>query len=79
MPTDYTIQIEMEDVHGDWIVVRRLPRLTDERSCADLANRLADDNMIADGADWRVRVWLGHDADAEAEPLCEVGWNEYEP
>ncbi|MEV8639399.1 hypothetical protein AB0395_47880 [Streptosporangium sp. NPDC051023] len=78
MPADYTIQIQMADIEeGDWIV-SRLRNVTDERTPRDLAIATMERNFVADGADWRVRVWLGHDADPDTKPAYEVSWNEYE-
>jgi hypothetical protein len=79
MATDYTIQIDMEDAHGDWSIAHRLPDVTDERDAGSLADWAADTYVVADGADWRIRVWLGHDADADADPVSHLVVNEYEP
>ncbi|MFG3709001.1 hypothetical protein ACGF7U_30330 [Micromonospora sp. NPDC047670] len=79
MPTQYTIQVDMEDVDGNWIIVHRSPDVTDDRDPSSLAHWVADTHVVADGADWRVRVWLGHDAGADTEPVCSLLVNEYEP
>lgn len=76
---EYTIQVEMEDIDGNWMLAYRLPDLTDDRDTGSLADWAADTYPVADGADWRVRVWLGHDADATTEPACQLLVNDYEP
>ncbi|MFI5956176.1 hypothetical protein [Cryptosporangium sp. NPDC051539] len=79
MATDYTVQIECSDYDYDWRVVRRLAHVTDERTSSVLGEWFVQTNWIADGADWRVRIWLGHDADPESKPVYNGGWNDYEP
>lgn len=80
MATDYTIQIETLELDDDtWRVVSRSPQVTDERAANDLGEWVVQDHWIADGADWRVRIWLGHDADPETIPVYHTEWNDYEP
>ncbi|WIM98751.1 hypothetical protein ACTOB_002361 [Actinoplanes oblitus] len=79
MAPDYTIQIESSDYDYDWQVVSRSPHVTDDRDPATLGDAVVEDHWIADGADWRVRIWLGHDADPESKPVYHTGWNDYEP
>ncbi|SHN14131.1 hypothetical protein [Cryptosporangium aurantiacum] len=76
---DYTVQIETSDYDYDWRVVSRWAHVTDDRTPADLGEWVVQTNWIADGADWRVRIWPGHDADPESKPVYDAGWNDYEP
>ena len=76
---DYTIQVDMEDVDGNWLLIHRSTNVTDERDPGSLADWVADNHTVADGADWRVRVWRGHDAGVDTPPVCDLGVNEYEP
>jgi len=79
MAPDYTIQVECSDYDYDWRVVSRSARVTDERPPASLGESVVQSHWIADGADWRVRIWLGHDADPGTQPVFDEGWNDYEP
>lgn len=75
---DYTFQVDMEDDEGDWFLGEPA-RITDDRAPSALADWLADRHAVKDGADWRIRVWHGHDADTDAPPACSLVVNEYEP
>lgn len=75
---DYTIQVDMETHDGEWLPGDR-SNITDERDPAALGDWAADHHTVRDGADWRVRIWLGHDADPESKPVCDLVVNEYEP
>jgi hypothetical protein len=78
MAIDYTVQVDMETVEGDWMPAYRA-NLTDERDPDSLADWVADERVVRDGADWRVRIWLGHDVDVDTDPVIQMVVNEYEP
>jgi hypothetical protein len=75
---DYTVQADMEMADGEWHLGERV-NVTDDRDIEEFADWAATHYTVADGADWRVRVWLGHDAPEDATPVADVGVNWYEP
>ena len=75
---DYTIQVDMDTGEGDWLLGRP-ENITDDRNATEVADWAADHRTVKDGADWRVRVWLGHDAATDTKPVCDLGVCEYEP
>jgi hypothetical protein len=75
---DYTIQVDMEIDDGEWLLGEPM-NVTDDRTAAEVADWAADHHTVKDGADWRIRVWPGHDAATDNPPLCELGVCEYEP
>jgi hypothetical protein len=79
MTNEYTIQLEGMDLNDDWRVIHRWADVTDERPPSRLCDHFVERHWIADGADGRVRVWLGHNADPDSKPASSVEWNDYEP
>ena len=71
MPT-YTSVIEASNEAGDiWQAVAPAESFTDEETDAsEVAYWIASNQTVADGSKWRVRVWLGADADTATEPAA---------
>lgn len=74
MSRKYTVRIEAAGMDGDkWQALEPAENVTmSTDATADVVAALAAANQtVATGEGWRVRVWLGHDADTATEPAAE--------
>ena len=74
----YTIEIQATDDGEIWQTIDSPETVTDldaadmgYTSAADVARDTAYNQTIAEGEDWRVRVWEGEDPDLGADPAGE--------
>lgn len=80
----YTVEIQATDNGTDWQTMNPTPEtITDldaadmgYTDAADVARDIAGHQNIAEGEDWRVRVWEGENPDLGTEPDGECYWHE---
>jgi hypothetical protein len=71
-----TIVIEVRGANGDWQSMHPAETINDPDPIEDIAAAVAANQTIAEGDDWRVRVWLGDTTEgphaAEAGPAANL-------
>ncbi|WP_045740853.1 hypothetical protein [Actinoplanes rectilineatus] len=71
MPT-YTVVIEASNNDGTiWQALAPSETVEDDATAEDIAQWTASNQNIAEGNNWRVRVWNGADADIHTTPNAE--------
>jgi hypothetical protein len=66
--SDYTVEIQASDADRDiWQALHPAENGTGD-SAEEIARWTAGNQNVADGPNWRVCVWNGHDADTGTEP-----------
>lgn len=70
MPT-YTIEIQASnDDQTIWQTLAPAETIDSDDTAAEVAAEVAANQTIAEGSNWRVRVWEGADADTGTEPAA---------
>ncbi|WP_018214728.1 hypothetical protein [Salinispora vitiensis] len=65
----YTIEIQASNHDGGiWQALAPSENVESDDTAAEVAAEVAAHQTIADGSNWRVRVWRGSDADTGSEP-----------
>lgn len=68
----YTVVIQASDADGDiWQALHPAETITTADSAEQVARDVAQNQNLAEGTGWRVRVWLGDDTDTATEPAAE--------
>lgn len=70
--TTYTVEIQASNADRTiWQAVAPAETVETDDTAAELAADTAANQNIAEGSDWRVRVWEGDGADTATEPTAE--------
>lgn len=70
--TAFTVQIEASNADGTiWQALAPAETVDSDDTAAELAAEVAANQNIAEGSNWRVRVWDGEDADTGTDPAAE--------
>lgn len=78
--TDYTVQVEASDAEGAvWQAVHPAEHVTGKpgESAMEVARWVGTNQLAAVGANWRVRVWPGVQADTSTDPAAVVYATDY--
>lgn len=70
--TTYTVVIEASDENNAvWQALEPAETVDDDGTAAEVAAWTAQNQNIVDRGPWRVRVWIGNDADTGSQPDAE--------
>lgn len=68
----YTVQIEASAADGTiWQALTPSENVESDDTAIEVAREVAYVQTVAEGGNWRVRVWEGNDADTDTEPAAE--------
>lgn len=70
--TTYTVEIQASNADRTiWQALAPAETIETDDTAAEVAADTAANQNLAEGSDWRVRVWEGDDADTATEPTAE--------